>query len=278
MIYKTIAVILQGKEDTQRVLDCAIPLARVWGAHIVGIHAEPIPVAYSAAVGFPDVAVIETATQAAEERTREIEALFAARMKESGQNSDWHGARSFSGDSGYACAAIARAADLVIAAQHNPDWASDENTGIESVLYEAGRPVLIVPHSGALTTTFSRVLVAWNGSREAARAAFDALPLIEEAEATEIFVVDPPEDGDDLSASASALAEALARHGAHVTVATDVSRGRHVEEVIRDRATSTSADLLVLGAYSHSWLRQLLFGGITRTVLQSMPIACLMSR
>ena len=85
MIYKTIAVILQGKEDTQRVLDCAIPLAQIWGAHIVGIHAEPIPVAYSAAVGFPDVAVIETATQAAEERTKEIEAMFAGRMKAAGQ-------------------------------------------------------------------------------------------------------------------------------------------------------------------------------------------------
>jgi len=278
MIYKTIAVILQGKEDTQRVLDSAIPLAQVWGAHIVGIHAEPIPVAYSAAVGFPDVAVIETATQAAEERTREIEAIFLGRMKAAGQSHDWHGARSFSGDSGHACAAIARAADLVVAAQHNPNWASDETTGIESVLYEAGRPVLVVPHSGALTSTFSRVLVAWNGSREAARAAFDALPLIEEAETTEVFVVDPPEEGDDLSASAAALAEALSRHGAQVTVATDTSRGRGIEEVIRDRAAATGADLLVLGAYSHSWLRQLLFGGITRTVLQSMPIASLMSR
>ena len=166
MIYKTIAVILQGKEDTQRVLDFAIPLAQVWGAHIVGIHAEPIPVAYSAAVGFPDVAVIETATQAAEERTKEIEAMFSGRMKAAGQSHDWHGARSFSGDSGHACAAIARAADLVVAAQHNPNWVSDETTGIESVLYEAGRPVLVVPHSGALTSTFSRVLVAWNGSRE----------------------------------------------------------------------------------------------------------------
>ena len=277
MSYKTIAVILQSKEDAQRVLDCAVPLAQAWGAHLVGIHAEPIPVAYSAAVGFPDVGVIETATEAAAERTKEVEALFTSRMKASDQSFDWHSLTSFSGDSSYAGATLSRAADLVIVAQRNPDWASDDAPSIEGVLYESGRPVLVVPYAGPLTSAFSRILVSWNGSKEAARAVFDALPLIAEAEATEIFVVDPPEDGDEVGASASALAAALSRHGAEVTVATEASGGRGVDEVIRDRVTATGADLLVLGAYSHSWLRQLLFGGVTRTVLHTMQVPSFMS-
>ncbi|MDQ6433069.1 universal stress protein [Mesorhizobium sp. LHD-90] len=278
MSYKTIAVILQSREDTQRVLECAVPLAQAWGAHIVAVHAEPIPVAYSAAVGFPDVAVIETATEAAEERTKEVEAFFTHHVKAAGVSFDWHSLRSFSGDSAYTGATVARSADLVVAAQRNPDWASDDAPSIEGVLYESGRPVLVVPHSGALTASFSRILVSWNGSREAARAVFDALPLIVEAEATEIFVIDPPEDDDVISAGASALAAALSRHGAEVTVATEASAGRSVDEVIRDRVAATGADLLVLGAFSHSWLRQLLFGGVTRSVLHSMSVASFMSR
>ncbi|MBS3652205.1 universal stress protein [Pseudaminobacter sp. 19-2017] len=278
MPYKTLAVILQSTEDTRRVLDSVLPLAQAWNAHVVGVHAEPYPVAYSAAVGFPDVTVIEAAAEAAEERTTEIEALFHGQMRAAGQSHEWHASRSFSGDTAYAGAALARTADLVIVAQRNPDWAADDASGVEGVLYEAGRPVLVVPHSSPMVRTFSRILLAWNGSRESARAAFDALPLIKEAESTEIFVVDPPAEGEDVEASASCLAAALSRHGAEVVVATEQSRGRHVDEVIRDRATAMGADLLVLGAYSHSWLRQLLFGGVTRTVLQSMQVPCLMSR
>ncbi|MEQ1952596.1 universal stress protein [Mesorhizobium sp. CN2-181] len=277
MSYKTIAVILQSKDDAQRVLDCAVPLAQAWGAHIVGIHAEPIPVAYSAAVGFPDVGVIETATEAAAERTKEVEALFTERMKAADQSFDWHSLTSYSGDSAYAGATLSRAADLVIVAQRNPEWASDDAPSVEGVLYESGRPVLVVPYAGPLTRSFNRILVSWNGSREAARAVFDALPLIAEAGWTEIFVVDPPEDEDEAGASASALAAALSRHGAEVTVATEASRGRGVDEVIRDRVAATGADLLVLGAYSHSWLRQMLFGGVTRSVLHAMQVPSFMS-
>ncbi len=278
MSYKTIATILQSTEDTKRVLDFTIPLSQLWGAHIIAIHAEAIPVAYSAAVGFPDVGLIETASEAAEERTKDVEGLCTARMKDAGQPFDWHSLRSFSGDSAYTGASIARSADLVVVAQRDPKWASEDAPSIEGVLYEAGRPVLVVPHSGALTNTFGRILISWNGSREAARAAFDALPLIVDAESTEIFMVDPSDDDDFVSSSGSALAAALSRHGAEVVVASEASNRRHVDEVIRDRATAIGADLLVLGAHSHSWVRELLFGGVTQNILKSCPITALLSR
>jgi nucleotide-binding universal stress UspA family protein len=278
MSYKTIAAILQSKDDTKRVLDCALPLAQAWGAHIVCIHAEAIPVAYSAAVGFPDVGLIETASEAADFRTKDIEAICAERLAATGQTHEWHSLRSFSGDSAYTGASIARTADLVVVAQRDPSWASEDAPSIEGVLYEAGRPVLVVPHAGALSNTFGRILISWNGSREAARAAFDALPLIAEAETTEIFMVDPQNADEFVTASASALAASLSRHGAEVTVVTEESKGRHVDEVIRDRAIAIGADLLVLGAYSHSWLRELLFGGVTQHILKSTPVTALLSR
>ena len=90
-------------------------------------------------------------------------------------------------------------------------------------------------------------------------------------------LVDPPESPIAVEAGAD-IAAALERHGASVTVHAEASGGLATDDVIRNRVAATGADLLVLGAYSHSWLRELLFGGVTRTVLQSMPVTAFLSR
>jgi nucleotide-binding universal stress UspA family protein len=123
------------------------------------------------------------------------------------------------------------------------------------------------------------VLLAWNGSKEAARAAFDALPFIIEAEKTDIVVIDPPDTLDESPETAGVeIAAALSRHGATVSVSVLKAGGHSVDDVLQTRIAETGADLLVLGAYSHSWLRQLLFGGVTRTVLRTAPVAAFLSR
>ena len=106
---------------------------------------------------------------------------------------------------------------------------------------------------------------------------YTQLPFILEAESTEILLIDPPESPTVVEAGAD-IAAALERHGANVTVHTEASGGLATDDVIRNRLAATGADLLVLGAYSHSWLRELLFGGVTRTVLQSMPVTAFLSR
>jgi nucleotide-binding universal stress UspA family protein len=166
----------------------------------------------------------------------------------------------------------------VIAAQRDVD--GDEGTDVDTLVYEAGRPVLVVPHSGAVTTSFRHVLLAWNGSKEAARAAFDALPFMKDAERTDVLVIDPPETlpEEDNDPAGTEIAAALARHGVSVHVSLQKSEGASVEEVINKRLAASGADLLVLGAYSHSWLRELLFGGVTRTMLRSIPVAAFLSR
>src|SRR5690606_16479574 len=122
---------------------------------------------------------------------------------------------------------------------------------IDVLLYEAGRPVLVMPRDAPCLSSFRRVIVAWNGSRESSRATFDALPFIREAESTEILLVDPPENSDETEAGAD-LADALERHGARVTMHQEASGGLATEDVIRNRVDETGADLIVLGAYSHS--------------------------
>ncbi|ESY19357.1 MULTISPECIES: universal stress protein [unclassified Mesorhizobium] len=277
MRFKTIVAILQNEQDAERVLDCAIPLADRFESHLIGIHAEALPVPYTSATGFPDTEFLQVSADMNRERAEKLQALFVRRIENSGLSFEWRSLESFSGDSALTGISSVRAADLIIAAQR--ETGGDTSADVDTLVYDAGRPVLVVPHEGPLVTTFKHVLLAWNGSKEAARAAFDALPFIIEAEKTDILVIDPPDTLDDNPEAAGAeIAAALSRHGATVSVSVQKSGNASVDDVIQTRIAETGADLLVLGAYSHSWLRQLLFGGVTRTVLRSVPVAAFLSR
>ncbi|GLQ80438.1 universal stress protein [Mesorhizobium huakuii] len=277
MRFKTIVAILQNEQDAERVLDCAIPLANRFESHLVGIHAEALPVPYTSATGFPDTEFLQVSADMSRERADKLEAVFLRRIEDSGLSFEWRSLESFSGDSALTGISSVRAADLVIAAQR--ETGGDPSADVDTLVYDAGRPVLVVPSAGPLVTTFRRVLLAWNGSKEAARAAFDALPFIIEAEKTDILVIDPPDAFDESPEAAGAeIASALSRHGATVSVSVQKSGGTSVDDMIQNRVAESGADLLVLGAYSHSWLRQLLFGGVTRTVLRTAQVAAFLSR
>ena len=277
MRFKTIVAILQNEQDAERVLDCAIPLADRFESHLIGIHAEALPVPYTSATGFPDTEFLQVSADMNRERAEKLQALFLRQIEKSGLSFEWRSLESFSGDSALTGISSVRAADLIIAAQR--ETGGDPSADVDTLVYDAGRPVLVVPHEGPLVTTFKHVLLAWNGSKEAARAAFDALPFIIEAEKTDILVIDPPDTLDDNPEAAGAeIAAALSRHGATVSVSVQKSGNASVDDVIQTRIAETGADLLVLGAYSHSWLRQLLFGGVTRTVLRTVPVAAFLSR
>ena len=277
MRFKTIVAILQNEQDAERVLDCAIPLADRFESHLIGIHAEALPVPYTSATGFPDTEFLQVSADMNRERAEKLQALFLERIEKTGLSFEWRSLESFSGDSALTGISSVRAADLIIAAQR--ETGGDPSADVDTLVYDAGRPVLVVPHEGPLVTTFKHVLLAWNGSKEAARAAFDALPFIIEAEKTDILVIDPPDTLDDNPEAAGAeIAAALSRHGATVSVSVQQSGNASIDDVIQTRIAETGADLLVLGAYSHSWLRQLLFGGVTRTVLRTVPVAAFLSR
>jgi nucleotide-binding universal stress UspA family protein len=275
MSFKTIVAILQNEQDAGRVLDCAVPLATDFGSHLIGIHAEAMPVPYTSATGFPDTEFLQVSSELNKERAQALQALYVKRLEGSGLSFEWRSLETFAGDSGLSAIPTVRAADLVVAAQSE---GGDANADVGSLVYDAGRPVLVVPHAGPVVTTFKTVLLAWNGTREAARAAFDALPFITAAEKTEVFVVNPPNAQEEVEGAGSEIAAALARHGAEVSVAVREAEGDSIEEVIQARLIDTGADLLVLGAYSHSWLRRLLFGGVTQSVLRSGTVAAFLSR
>ena len=174
----------------------------------------------------------------------------------------------------------ARYADLVILGQLDPDRAESDliRPRPEQVALGSGRPVLIVPYAGHFDDVGRRVLIAWNATREAARAVSDAMPFLTSAELVTVLTIDPregPRAHGELPGADIALH--LARHGVKAQIERTVSAGLPVGEVLLSRVADLGADLIVMGAYGHSRVREMLLGGVTRSVLRSMIVPVLMS-
>lgn len=279
MHFKTLLAILQSEEDAARVLDCAVALASHHQSHLIGLHAEAMPIAFVSPLG-QAVDISEASEAAVEGRQAEMRALFTRRAEAEGISHEWRGMENVSGDTALSALDSARCANLVIAPQRDPDGSSRAFADVEALLFQTGRPVLFVPYAARQSgPVFRKAIVAWNGSREAARAAFDALPFLIEAESVEVLAVDAESDNkQDAIVAGAEIASALARHGVEVSYRNEASGKVPHGEIIENRVFDTGAELLVMGAYGHSRLKEFFFGGVTRTILQSMSVPVLMSR
>lgn len=154
----------------------------------------------------------------------------------------------------------------------------DDALLIEAAFMDGGRPAPVIPQAGAPVMPPRRVLIGWDGSREASRAVHDALPLLVHATRVTVVVVDPHHHAARLGEQPGAdLAAHLARHGVRVVVEQAMSGGRAVGEAILALASETGADLLVTGGYGHSRLREMVLGGVTRRLLEHMTCPVLMA-
>ena len=280
MSYKTILAILDTVDNTTAVADFAFAIAAQTNAHVIGLHAETVAVVpLVAPMEIPDPVAVQALQDMARSQTVEIERIFRRKAEVEGASFEW---RSLASSTGYGTAPLiesARSADLLIVSQADPSKPSDSHVDVDNFLFESGRPVLMIPFVLRQPKPIKRVLIAWNGSKEAARATFDALPLLQAADEVEVFSVDPVDNALQSAAVAGAeIAGALARHGVKVTLATSQSADKSASSVIENRLSDSSIDLLVMGAYTHSRLWQLIFGGTTRTLLQSMTALTLLSR
>ena len=174
--------------------------------------------------------------------------------------------------------ALARAADLIIIGQVNPHARHASAMRPEEIVVACGRPVLMVPYMGSYAQVGRRVLVAWDGSREAARALNDALPVISNAEAVTVTTVRAHgKDSERDHVSMNRIIRHLTRHGVAVR-AEEMLRGSNtIADVLLSRAADYAVDLIVAGAYHHSPLREALVGGVSRGLFQHMTVPVLMS-
>jgi len=171
---------------------------------------------------------------------------------------------------------IARRFDLAVIGQDNPENPQSDTLLVEAALFESGRPVIVVPyiHKGGLK--LERAMACWDGSRPAARALADAMPLLSRAGKVDLVIVEDERIKSDEIPGAD-VAQHLARHGLTVDVRR-VPRGSiEVKDVLLNHAADSDADLVVMGGYGHSRMREFILGGVTRGMLESMTAPTLMS-
>ncbi len=148
---------------------------------------------------------------------------------------------------------------------------------VEAELFDARIPVLVIPEKSALPPVAARIVIAWNESREALNAVRAALPVLQTASMVNIAIVDPPAHGPDRSDPGGALAQMLSRHGVKADVSVLARTMPRVSEVIARHVADQAADLLVMGAYGHSRIRESILGGATRNILQNAQLPVLMA-
>ena len=173
-------------------------------------------------------------------------------------------------------AEIARRFDLSVVAQAQPDAVGSEALIVEQALFDSGRPVMVVPYIQTAPFKADRVMLCWDGSRPAARAAGDAMPILARAQVVEVFTIESGKLKSDEFPGAD-IAEHLAHHGLNVKVSRTVSGDVDIANVILSHAADSGADLLVMGGYGHSRVREFILGGATRGILASMTVPTLMS-
>jgi nucleotide-binding universal stress UspA family protein len=171
----------------------------------------------------------------------------------------------------------ARFSDLVVLPKpYGTDKGAADEAVLEAALFTGNVPVLVLPRDKTLTKP-ERVVIAWNQSPEAMGAIRGALPLLQQAEVTNIVIVDPPRHSPDRSDPGGALSQMLSRHGVKPEVSVVSGTMPRTSDVISRHCSDQNAELLVMGAYGHSRFREALLGGATRDMLENSEIPVLMS-
>lgn len=279
MSYKNLLVHVDDASGSAARIDAAVRMATEHGAHLAGVYliSEPSPAGF--VQGYLPPELMTTLQQEAQERAEAALARFTEVATRNQLQFDGRIERVLSTEGAEALAMHARYADLAILGQVDPD----DQTSIwprlpEEVVLTSGRPALVIPYIGAGQAVGQRITVAWDASREAARAVADALPLLTRAQAVHVVSINPRSDvyghGDEPGAD---IALHLARHGIEVEVQRVQSRDIDVANTLLSHIADQSSDLLVMGAYGHSRLRELVLGGVTRTILREMTVPVLMA-
>ena len=260
MPIKSILVVVSGAEESNPALALAFTLAQKYTARIAALYVKPVVMVYSDGMGFDMTpSVIEAQQAYLQSAADKAESVTKAQAAQAGYEIEW---RCEEGDELNIAAAQARVSDIVLA---NPEVARD-------LMFEAGIPVLAVPH-GASADLGKRVLVAWNGSRECARAVRDARDLLKKAEQVLVAVFDPPH-GKGMGHDIAAL---LASHGANVSVREMLSDGDNIGNLLLQEAKANGCGLIVMGGYGHSRFREWVLGGVTDAILHDAQIPVLLS-
>lgn len=277
MSYKSLLVLLDDADDSTARLELACQLATNSGAHLnalaLSLQIYPYMASgFDAGAAAVDVELIEEARQRAESLAAAAKKTITAKGL-SGEVR-WT-SRELSGVRD-AVAIHGRFAELTVIGQpFEGRERSLREWALEGALFSSGGPVLLVPTAYKGAIKLNHVIVAWDASREAARALHDAMPFIDNADKTTVVIVDPKPGLQDFGDEPGAdIAPVISRHCKNVVVDRIPSSGASVAEAVLERSVDASGDLIVMGGYGHSPLRESIFGGVSldMTKLSTLPL------
>lgn len=276
MLYKTVLAII-GNREQEADINRAIDLASHLGAHLSVLA---IDLAVAPTVGDYPVGAVWL-----DQRVDDVKALHEAADKAqaacnlAGIAYDlerFYTERAFAADIVFQRALYA---DLVVVGDKTRASSQLLNAVVDGAVFDAQRPLLLLPASDKPAVKVKTVLLAWNSRAEAGRAAREAMDLLTNAESVHVVMVDPDASYNANGGEPGAdIATFLARHGVSVTIDQLPSGGRPVEEILKSHALEIGADLIVMGAYGHSRLRERVFGGVTQSLIEKAPVPVLIAR
>jgi nucleotide-binding universal stress UspA family protein len=275
MPLKDLLVVVANDPACATRLEVAGNLASAGAAHLTGLFVMALPVVPGYIAAELPAAVYDLQRQRWRERAADAERLFRGHADRMGLTHEW---RAVEGDLVGVAQLHARYVDLTIVGQGTDVTDAPPDLAVlpEELALGVGRPVLVVPRYGTFPVVGERVLVAWNGSREATRAVNDALPILQRARAVTLLSMNP-EEAVAPRAPGADIALHLARHQVAVEAAATRATDIEVGDILLSYAADMGADLIVMGAYGHSRLREMVLGGATRHVLQHMTVPVLLS-
>ncbi len=274
MALKSILVHVTNSEEAKARVESALALAIEHDAHLTGLTVRSI-------VNIPGYAastIPESVFQEIKARQDAAEVAAQKLFEEAAARAGWSDRCGWMVGEGRTSDVVglhARYADLTIVGQQplpGPD--ETEDSFADTLVMRSGRPVLVCPYIGVKRAIGKHIVVAWNASREAARAVGDAMPLLEKSEKVDVMSVEPEGIGDLPGAD---IAHHLARHDINADAKRSVANRIDAGDVLLNYVADSGADLVVMGAYGHSRLREMVLGGVTRHMLEHMTVPVLMS-
>jgi nucleotide-binding universal stress UspA family protein len=278
-MFRDLLVHIPSERSLRPVIEGSISLAHACGAHLdafsVGFEtATNVPVV--AEGGAAVAAIFEVEAQRARERAEAALAVFEAEARNAGISYSSRALVAMPADAASIAGAIGRLYDLTIALQ--PEFARDtfDNDLPQDLLVQAGGPVLFMPYTFCGTFLPKRIGICWDGSRPAARALHDGMPLLRRAAAITIITVNTGKPSP-VESSSEHLVRHLARMGLPAKIASFTADRADIQAGLSSIAADESLDLLVMGGYGHSRLQETVLGGVTREMLAFMTVPTLMT-
>jgi nucleotide-binding universal stress UspA family protein len=275
---KDILVHVPTERQVRPVVDGAVTLAVGFGAHVDAVAAGYVSesTAYVVEGGAALTTVFELERERAMGRAEAALSVFETEAKAAGISYTCRANSAFPAEALASLGAAARLYDLTVVLQPETDQQTYDNTLPQEILFHAGGPVLFIPYIFRGAFSAKRIGLCWDGSRLAARALRDAAPFLARADMLTIITINE-ETGLADKASAENLAKHLAKHKVLSKIIALTAARSDIQPTILSLAAEESIDMLVMGAYGHSRLQEMMLGGVTREMLRTMTVPTLMS-